>query len=309
MHDLSVVIVSFNTRDLLAVCLDHLIASLPEFDTQVIVVDNGSSDGSPDLVRECYPSVNLIESHQNLGFAGANNRGIRAADAPFVLLLNSDAFINSDAISSALRVLANQPDVGMVGVKILNPDGSVQANDGKFPNFWTDVAVSLGINRIRVSRRRQDVQAIRNAEWVHGACLFARSAAIAQTGMLDESFFMYSEEVEWCFRFWQHGWRVVFCGEASVIHLGGSSSSNNDLGRRFWLYRSRLGLRRRMAGRLSSALLWALVVIGFGLRIPAQFAIRLFSVRSNHSHGPQDDWQLLRQILKMDPLSNWARSD
>lgn len=309
MPDLSVVIVSFNTRKLLAECLDTLICSTRHIDAELIVVDNASGDGSPDMLRADYPSVNLIASEHNLGFAGANNRGIEASHGPVVLLLNSDAFVNPDAITSCLHVLRERPEVGLVGVKVLNLDGSIQFEAGRFPSLWSDVSTSLGLDQLKRDRRRPSSGSNKDADWVHGACMFVRREAITDSGSLDETFFMYSEEVEWCYRFWQRGWRVVYLGDASVVHLGGSSSMKNDLSRRVWLYRSRLGMRRKLGGPLSSIALWLLIVSGIGIRIPLQWLIRALPGQSARGHGPGDDWGLLRNVLAMDPFSKWAVTD
>jgi N-acetylglucosaminyl-diphospho-decaprenol L-rhamnosyltransferase len=307
--DLSVIIVSHNTRDLLADCLTTLTDSSADLELEIIVVDNASTDGTLEHIREYFPSVHLIANNDNRGFAAANNLGIAAAGSPVVLLLNSDAFVNASVLSECLALIERDARVGMVGVQLLNPDGSVQAEDGKFPSLWTDISISLGLDKLWKRPVQTRAPRVRPADWVQGACLFVRRDAIQDAGSLDESFFMYSEEVDWCHRFWQRGWHVVYNGSVSVIHLGGASSRRNDLGRRIALYRSRLGLRRRMGGSLSCAILWIVMVLGFAARIPVQLLMWSIPGRSNRRHRPEEDWQLLCQILAMDPTAAWAKTD
>lgn len=304
--DLSVVIVSFNTRLLLDRCLRAvLLAAGDSISLEIIVVDNGSSDGTIAHLRERYPQVIRLRNRLNTGFAAANNRGLAAARAPLVLLLNSDAFITATAIRRALDVLDSCPRVGLVGTRLDNPDGTVQAEAGTFPTLWDDIASSLGIDRF-VQRGPRTRFKNGPADWVQGACMFVRAAAVREAGLLDESFFMYSEEVDWCRRFWLRGWEVWYLGDVGIIHLGSASSSSNDLGRRIALYRSRLGLRRRLGGPLSSLLLWLCMLVGLSTRASGRLAAQSVMRGPIGRHSAQADWRLLRAVARMDPLARWA---
>jgi N-acetylglucosaminyl-diphospho-decaprenol L-rhamnosyltransferase len=304
--ELSVVIVSYNTRDILARCLRDLSAAAAGLDVETIVVDNGSTDGSVELMAH-WPDVTLIANRDNGGFATANNQGLSAARAPFSLLLNSDAFIGAVALANGLGVLRERPSVGLVGVRLLNMDGTVQAEHGTFPSLWQDIRVSAGLDRFAVARA-VPLRSPGPVDWVQGACMFVRMEALHGVGLLDTRFFMYSEEVEWCRRFWEHGWQVWYLPDATVAHIGGASSTGLDLRRRAALYRGRLGLRRRMDGWPASALLWICMLSGLLVRIATRALARMVARREVGRQTPRSDWELLRLIARMDPFARWAVS-
>ena len=216
MPDLSVIIVSYNTRDILRRCLDALADAGAELTLQVIVVDNGSSDGSVEHVASRL-ELTLIANTHNAGFAAANNQGLAVAQAPVALLLNSDAFVDRAALAEGLALLRERPEVGIAGVRLVNADGSPQAEHGRFPSLWSDVRASAGLDRLRHAASAP-LTAPAPVDWVQGACMFVRMAALADIGGLDTRFFMYSEEVEWCQRCWHHGWQVWQLPGASVVH-------------------------------------------------------------------------------------------
>jgi GT2 family glycosyltransferase len=307
MPDLSVIIVSHNTRSLLQRCLDYLLAAgaAARLDVQTIVVDNASTDGSRDLLAARYPAVEVIASATNQGFAAANNRGLAAAQAPVALLLNSDAFVTAQVLRRACDLLREAPDIGLVGVRLVNADGSLQAAWETFPTLTTDIGASLGLDQLRARHCREPLRT-GPADWVQGACMFVRMAAVAGVGGLDETFFMYSEEVDWCRRFWARGWQVWYLGEVAVVHLGSASSHNSNLRRRHNLYRSRLGLRRRFSGPAASGVLWGCMLAGLTLRAAGRAALRLLARRQFGRQAAGDDWALARAVARMDPLARWA---
>jgi GT2 family glycosyltransferase len=306
MPDLSAIIVSFNTREVLGRCLATLTnaAAAAALSVEIIVVDNASTDGSAEMVAAHYPSARLIRNSYNRGFAAANNQGLVHAAAPISLLLNSDAFISAATLRAGLNLLRTAPEVGLIGVRIDNPDGTLQAAYGTFPTLWADICYSLGADRLAHGRQ---LAATRTGpvDWVHGACMFARAAALREVGPLDERFFMYSEEVDWCWSFWAAGWEVWYLGEVAVSHLGGASHTS-DLHRRAALYRGRLGLRRRFGGPAASAILWAAILVGLGARTAGRGLVEgLFRQRFGRQ-TPRGDWLLAREVARMDPLARWA---
>lgn len=305
MPDLSIIIASYNTRDLLERCIVELREAIHGIDHEIIVVDNGSSDGSRSFLEneQCNADdVRLILNERNLGFAAANNQGLRVATAPIVLLLNSDAFITAETVKQAMQTIRCNPYVGLVGVRILNTDGSIQAESGTFPTLWQDVRVSLGLDQLERSGSTSPAVAW-PVDWVHGACMFARRIAVQAVGGLDERFFMYSEEVDWCHRFWDCGWQVWYLPDVAAVHLGGSSSRTNDLSRRVALYQSRLGLRRHLAGPVSSLVLWLAMVSGLAARMALRPLLQLVARREVGNQSASTDWQLLLAIARMDPLA------
>jgi hypothetical protein len=305
MPQLSVVIASYNTRDLLKECIETLQRAGNGVDLEVIVVDNASTDGSRQYLASLGRRVRLILNDANLGFAAANNAGMRIASAPVILLLNSDAFVTRKTLHAGLAILHDQPQAGLAGVRILNPDGSIQAESGSFPSLWQDICISLGVERFRkpspgVSKVAAPV------DWVHGACMFVRKRALQSVGGLDSRFFMYSEEVDWCRRFWEAGWAVWYLPTVDVVHIGGASSSTKDLSRRVALYRSRLGLRRRLDGPLASMLLWLAMLAGFAARIVTRSVLQALFRRHVGRQSARADWQLLCAIVRMDPLARFV---
>jgi len=308
MPDLCVIIVSYNTRLLLMRCLASLTEASAQagLATEVIVVDNGSVDGSGAAVGTAFPAVRVITSQVNLGFAGANNLAFPRSVAPVTLLLNSDAFIDAEALRRATQLLRTAPEVGVVGMRIVNLDGTFQAAYGRFPTFWDDLCISLGLDRV-LPFRQVVAARIGPVDWVHGACMFVRTSALAQVGALDERFFMYSEEVDWCRRFWSFGWEVWYLGDVTVTHVGGASRET-DLRRRTALYRGRLGLRRRFSGPFASLFLWLGIILGLVARIFMRAFVGAVLHRRLGRQSPQSDWALAREIARMDPLARWAVS-
>lgn len=304
MSDLSVIILSYNTCDLLQRCLSHLRTAAADREIEILVVDNGSTDGSREYLTTIADSAHVILNDHNAGFAGGNNQGLEIASGDVILLLNSDAFVNKQAIDQALELFARNPRAGIVGLRIDNPDGSLQAGSGSFPTFWDDLVTSAGIDQIR--RQRDDRDSPRLVDWVHGACIFIRREAYRQIGGLDTGFFMYSEEVEWCYRCWQHGWEVWYLPDVGVTHLGGGSSREHDLDRRAALYASRLRFRRLVSGAAASAMLWTLVLAALSARIVARSVVQAVIHRDIGRQTPKSDWQLLRTLFRVNPLRDAA---
>lgn len=231
MVDLSVVIVNWNVCELLRCCLCSLLYPQPEIELELIVIDNGSTDGSVEMVRREFPVVHLIANSDNRGFPAANNQGLAVARGRYVLLLNPDTEVVGDALSTLVAFADAHPDVGIVGPQLLYPDGRVQPSRRRFPTLATAFFESTWLQpyaprrlleRYYVSDRPDDIP--QDVDWLCGAALMARSEAIAQVGPMDEGFFMYSEELDWCRRFKEAGWRIVYLPAARVIHYEGKSS-------------------------------------------------------------------------------------
>ncbi len=236
--DLSVIIVSWNVADFLRRCLESLreeAARLGTLSLETIVVDNASSDGTQEMMRASFPEVRLIANQDNRGFTGANNQGIAASGGRYLLLLNPDC----ELMPGALRAMADQMDsdsrVGVTGPQLLNTDGSHQSSRRRFPTLLTALIESTVLQgyfpHARVLRRYycEDLpdDETREVDWVVGACFMIRRQAIEEVGTLDEGFFMYSEEMDWCFRIKQAGWKVVYLPVARVVHHYARSSSQD----------------------------------------------------------------------------------
>jgi len=254
------VIVSFNTREHLLRCLASLEAhvTLP---LQVVVVDNGSSDGSAAAVGPAHPGVQVLENDANLGFAAACNRGLREARAPYVLLLNSDAEVCAGAVEGLAAILDARADVGVVGPRTVGYDGGPQLSFG--PDL-TPVSEWRQRRLVRAIRDRRP-EAVREVEalcareqepaWVSGACLLARKAALDAVGGLDERFFLYEEDVDLCLRVRQAGWRILYTPAAVVMHHLGRSMEKIPALSRLEYDRSHLRFYAKHRGPGATALL------------------------------------------------------
>ncbi len=245
MVDLSVIILSWNTCAILEKCLVALEKFGDGIPFETLVVDNGSSDGSQEMVRSKFPKVSLYQSEKNLGFAGGNNRGIDLTDGAYILLLNSDAFFTEGALSALLKIIEQYPQAGIVGAQLVNPDGSFQASHSRFPGLWQEFLILSGLGRFFYgpfypSRGPEVKKGPQKVDYVEGACLLVRREALENAGKLSEAFFMYAEEVDWCFAMKKAGWEVWYQPDARIIHLGGASSQNRRTSREGDLYRSRV---------------------------------------------------------------------
>jgi len=266
MLDLSVVIVNWNVRELLRRCLRSVLASqrLSGLAAEVIVVDNASSNGSTEMVKEEFPEVRLMANEENLGFTRANNQGIAASRGHYVLLLNPDTEVIGDALGAMVEYMDAHPDVGALGPMLLNPDGSVQSSRRRFPTlataFLESTVFQWELSRDNRVLRRYYVfdrpnDEVQEVDWVTGACILMRRRAIEEVGLLDEDFFMYSEELDWCRRAKERGWKVIYLPEAKVVHYGGKSSEQVVPFRHIQFQRSKIIYFRKHYGLWPAALL------------------------------------------------------
>ncbi|MGB9184655.1 MAG: glycosyltransferase [Solirubrobacteraceae bacterium] len=227
--EVSVVIVSFNTRDLLERCLRalHQHADIP---VQTIVVDNASTDGSREVVRDRFPDVELVELSTNTGFAHANNVGFRRCRGTYVLLLNSDAFIHSGSLNELVATAERHPRAAAVGPRLLNPDGTLQRSAWPFPRAGRLLLEAFGLHRLlRRSGLLEDLgiwahDQERSVDFLVGACLLLRADALSELIGFDEGFWLYGEEADLQRRARARGWSVIFTPRAVVTHVGGASS-------------------------------------------------------------------------------------
>ncbi len=195
-----------------------------------VVVDNGSQDGTAAFVRERFPDVQLVES-ENRGLAAGWNLGIGETESRYVLLLNADAWLVGDALSRLVAFADSRPRAAVVGPRLLNPDGTLQRSVRGFPTLWRLATEyfflrklgprSSALNAFYAGGFEHDE--VREAEFVMGACMLARREAIEEVGLLDEDYFLFSEETDWCFRFREAGWQVLFFPGAECVHVGGAA--------------------------------------------------------------------------------------
>lgn len=286
---LSVVIVNWNTRALLAECIAAVAREAASAAYDIWVVDNGSTDDSVVMLRRDFPHVHLIESKVNLGFAGANNLAMQRSTGHYLLLLNTDAIVRPGAIQALLQLAETAPRAGIVGAHLLNPDGTFQASYTNFPTLWQEFLIlsTLG-RRLRgpryPSHPAEEDKGPQRVDYVEGACLLVRRAALEQVGGLDEGYFMYAEEVDWCKRMRAAGWEVWYTPAAQVVHIGGASSANRKPNREADLYRSRVRYFRTYHGGLQAGLLKAMIVSFTGVK---QVSHALLRRLTGDRHGRQ----------------------
>ena len=272
MIDLTIVIVSWNVRDLLRRCLQSIEAearrAIDGLALEIVVVDNASSDGSVEMVRAEFPHVRLVANEENRGFTVANNQGLLLGQGRYLLLLNPDTEVIDDALATMVHTMDGQPEIGALGPQLRYPDGSLQSSRRRFPTFATALVESTvvqewwGDNRVLRRYYMADTpdDAIQAVDWVVGACLLVRRQTYEQIGGLDEGFFMYSEELDWCRRIKDAGWLVVYLPKATVIHHEGRSSEQVVPARHIHFQSSKVRYFRKHHGTFQAeALRWFLL--------------------------------------------------
>jgi hypothetical protein len=232
MADLTIIIVSFNTRLELEACLGSLVEHRPGISHEIVVVDNASSDQTPAALRERWPVVRLIEPGRNIGFAAANNLGIRASTGEFVLLLNSDTLVRPGAIDTLVDQFRRSPGVAAAGPRIVDANGTAELSFGRQISPLAEARQKLltglhergvGWARRRVERRTRTRQ---YPDWVSGACLMVRRVDALAAGLLDERYFLYAEDVDFCAALRAGGGRILFVPEAEIVHLRGRARAS-----------------------------------------------------------------------------------
>ncbi len=300
-----VAIISYNTRDELRGCLESL---RPRLD-RVVVFDNNSSDGSPEMVRREYPQAVLIESPQNLGYGAAANRvflsGGRAQDAEFLILSNSDVVFAPDSVEALVDDLLRHPDAGVTGPRLLRADGTLQRSCFPLPGslrwvFDNDVSCVVlglipGLNRHLLRLWRHDCE--REVPWVKGAVMAIRRSAFEDAGAFDESFFMFYEETDLCFRMAKKGWRVRFIPAATVAHLGGVSTTKVRAAMDVELFVSSMRFARHHYSKLHSELLlyfWKAILLARFVRDRLKLT---FIPKTKDRQATEDNVRALRRSL------------
>jgi N-acetylglucosaminyl-diphospho-decaprenol L-rhamnosyltransferase len=274
--DLSILIVSWNVRDLLAACLESISAAplaleppgaqrmaprtpLPDEPTrpvvEVIVVDSASTDGSADMVRERFPWVQLVAEHQNIGFTRGSNRALELARGRYLLLLNPDTLVHGNALNVLVSHLDAHPEVGIAGPHVLNADGSTQSTRRRFPTLLTALFESTWLqgyaprrvlDRYYVADQPDD--GTFEVDWVQGCSLLARREVYEQIGGLDPGYVMFSEELDWCRRAKDAGWGVAYVGRAHITHYGGKSTEQVQASKHIYFQLSKIRYFRKFHG-------------------------------------------------------------
>jgi len=225
---LSIIIVSWNTARLLEDCLASILANPPASPFEIWVVDNASTDDSPRIVHEKFSQVHLIENRENVGFARANNQAIHRCTGKYILLLNPDTLVASGALQALVDFLDENPEAGAAGARILNPDSSLQISCHPLPTLSRELWRLLHLDSLwpyaEYTLTKWETDQAQQVDMLLGACLMLRKKVLDQVGLLDENYFMYSEEVDLCYRIQRAGWRLFWVPQSEMVHFGGQST-------------------------------------------------------------------------------------
>jgi N-acetylglucosaminyl-diphospho-decaprenol L-rhamnosyltransferase len=312
--DLSIIIISYNVEKLLAACLDSILASPvainePDGDkpvVEILVIDSASRDNSVALVREKYPQVKLFAYDENIGFVQGNNIGFEQAQGRHIFLLNPDTEVIADAIPQMLQYLDAHADVGIIGSHTLNSDGSHQSTRRRFPtkalaffeSTWLQsFAPKSMLNNYYVIDKPDD--GIYEVDWVQGSALMARRAVYEQIGGLDTGFVMYSEEMDWCKRAKDAGWKVVYMGTACITHHQGQSSEQVGAHKHIWFQQSKIRYFRKHHGATFANVLRLFLMLNYSIQLLNEAAKGLVGhKRDMRRERMRTYWHVIRSGLK-----------
>jgi GT2 family glycosyltransferase len=303
----SIIIVSWNVQELLRACLNSL--ELTQYEGQkieVIVVDGGSKDGSVEMIRQDFPLVKLVAREDNVGFPKGNNLGMAQAKGDYFLLLNPDTEVIDDAPGTMVSFLKNNPQVGAVGPRLLNPDGTIQSSRRRFPTFATAVFESTWLES-RAPRSLLDQYYMNDlpedesveVDWLVGACLMVRREVYTSVGPMDEDYFMYSEELDWCRRIKENGWKIVNLPDAKVIHHYGKSSDQAIVQRHINFQQAKLRYFRKFHGRETAIFLRSVLLTNYAWQILVELLKGIVGhKRELRKQRMRAYWQVLRSGLR-----------
>jgi GT2 family glycosyltransferase len=286
MVDLSIIIVNWNSKEYLLPCLKSIFKGGQGTGWEVIVVDNGTRDGSREEVKKVFPLVYLIENERNLGFAKAANQGLQKASGRYVLLLNPDTQVKSGAIERLVSFMDAHSDVGVAGAQLLNADGTKQNSIANFPSLGTELLNKSLLRWLfpkKFPGKERNYPEPIEVDSVIGACMMVRRDTLDQVGLLDEDYFLFLEETDWCYRMKKEGWRIYHVPQAEIYHFQGKSAETVKKRARVEFYRSRYHFFKKNRGNLQ----WFFLLIGLMIRLGFQLLamgvvslMTLFTIKS-----------------------------
>lgn len=291
---LSIIIVNWNTRELLHQCIESICQPQNRDDIEIIVVDNASTDASPEMVKHTFPRIKLIQNKSNMGFAAANNQGLQICSGELILLLNSDTQVLNGALDKCVDYMKLHGKVGALGCRVLYPDGTFQSSYFRFERLrdlayhhclgfstWIRLLCRLGFKTLNLPSRYwgQVFTAEKQVDAVAGCFLLTRRSVIDAVGCLDEDFFFYGEEEEWCFRVRRAGWAIMYFPFAEIIHIHGASAKMLSKFLTLAGAKARLLVLEKTRGFLTAWLGNLIMTIGMLPRLPLWFIAMLLSSR------------------------------
>lgn len=285
--DVSIIIISFNTSELLRDCLKSVVTQSEGLNYEIIVVDNASTDGSVEMVERDFDSVRLIKNEKNTGFAAANNQAIAQAKGKYILLLNPDTVVLDKAIQKTIAFADSHKEAAVVGPCVLNPDRTVQRTCSMYPSVLNFMLSSTYLYKLfpksklfgRELMTWWDRNDTREVQVVSGCYMLIRREAIEQVGVMDDGYFFYAEETDWCYRFNKAGWKLMFTPDARIIHYGGASSSQRKVDMMLQLRGSLLLFMKKHHSKPAYAFCCVLVATFFLVRVPYWMFRSLLSVK------------------------------
>jgi GT2 family glycosyltransferase len=291
---MSIIIVNWNTKDCLLRCLESVFQSAGKGSWEVMVVDNGSRDGSGSEVKKAFPLVHLIQNEKNMGFAKAVNQGLQRASERYILLLNPDTEVKPEMMKRLVSFMNAHSDVGIAGAQLLNPDGSKQNSIANFPSLATELLNKSLLRWIFPEdfpgKGRNYPEPI-EVDSVIGACMMVRREAMEQVGLLDEDYFLFLEETDWCYRMKKVGWKIYHVPDAEVYHLQGKSAEKEKKRARVEYFRSRYHFFKKNKGKLQ----WFILLIGLLIRLG--FELLSMTVASLLTFFTIKDWRKIYAYL------------
>jgi len=274
--DVSIIIVAWNVHEFLYNCLKSVYGETKGISIEIIYVDNASEDGSVEMVKKEFTGVKIIENEENQGFIIANNQGIEIAKGRYVLLLNSDTIILENAIAKIVKFANAHPEAAVVGCKVLNPDRTLQRTCFMYPSALNMVLSAIYLHKIfprsrffgREHMTWWDFNDVREVEAICGCFSLVRKEAVEEVGPMDETYFVYGDDPDWCYRFKKHNWKTLFTPEAEIIHYGGQTTKK--LADKFYLQLqgARLLFINKHRNRLTFPLACFFTGLFFFLRVP-----------------------------------------
>jgi GT2 family glycosyltransferase len=287
--DCSIIILSFNTKDLTVNAIRSVFSSKTGYHYEIIVVDNASADNSVQFIRNEFPQVQLIENKMNVGFAKANNQGMKIAKGKYVLLLNSDTIVEPDTLDVMIRFMNEHPRIGASGCKIVLPDGSLdKACKRGFPTPSASFYYVFGLSRMFPNNPKLNQYQLGHldpdrdypVDCLVGAFMMVRREAIDRVGLLDEDFFMYGEDIDWCYRIKQSGWEIYYYPYVRITHYKGASSRKKPFKIIYEFHRAMVLFHRKHYQKQYSWLINVLVYAGISVKFTLSLLLNRFgSVR------------------------------
>lgn len=313
MMDLSVSIVNTNNRSLLELCLESIYQTTRQTSFEILVVENCSTDGSAEMVRARFPAVQVIENEARLGYSASHNRALRRCQGRYLLVLNEDMRVLPGALDSMVAFMDCHPDAGMLGCRLLNPDGSLQPSCRAFPNVWIIFFRSVYLDKLFPRNRwfgadylgHWGHDTVREVDVIKGCCMFVRREVVDQVGLLDERFFIYYEETDWCYRARQQGWKICFTPDAEIIHYGEQTTSRQTPRMTLIQRQSLLKYFRKYHGRAAAFCVRLLSILETGSRL-AYWSLNTLLSQRRRVYASQKIglyWPALRWLLTGRPAT------